>query len=205
VGTGPSKHERALPQLPHRVHPLVSDWREASHAANARGSQLVAMYYQDHPELMQGGVPGAYDVGARTLAVQEDVARLVKPVIERFDRQLARQQTLVERLRFLSPAVVAQEALSDIAGTGALRYRRFVAQVDAYLDELRAFFGARMLRGARVTSAGIAALPVIFFHDEPIAPLVARVVAALAPLILLTMLLTCIGIRRLRRMPLAER
>jgi hypothetical protein len=62
-----------------------------------------------------------------------------------------------------------------------------------------------MLRGARVTSAGIAALPVIFFHDEPIAPFVARVVAALAALILPTMRLTCIGIRRLRRMPLAER
>ena len=96
--------------------------------------------------------------------MQEDVACLVKSVIERFDRQLARQQTLVERLRCPSTAILTQEGLSDIAGTSSLRYRCFVSQVDAYVDELKAFFEARLLRGARVTSADIAVLPASSFH-----------------------------------------
>jgi ABC-2 type transport system permease protein len=63
------------------------------------------------------------------VAVDEDVSRRARPVVDRYEQQLTRQQTLIDRLRFLSPAVLMQDALNDVAGTGAARHRHFLGQV----------------------------------------------------------------------------
>jgi ABC-2 type transport system permease protein len=150
--------------VPSRIA-LVQATREASNAASARGSQLLAMYYQDHPELMPGGV-ALSDFGTRTIAVQRDVDRAVKPLLRQFDEQLDRQQTLIARWRFVSPALAAYETFTDIAGTGTARHRRFERQVGAFVDTLAAFFTPRITRGHPFTTADLAAVPSFAFREE---------------------------------------
>jgi ABC-2 type transport system permease protein len=86
------------------------------------------------------------------VAVNDDVAKRVRPVIDRFDAQLRRQQAAIDRLKFLSPAILLQDALNDISGTGAARHRFFLAQVDRFHQQWRAFFTPMIFQKASFTT-----------------------------------------------------
>ncbi|MBM3736291.1 MAG: DUF3526 domain-containing protein [Acidobacteria bacterium] len=52
------------------------------------------------------------------------------PALERFDQQLASQQGLTGRFRYLSLAIAAQPAFNDLAGSSPDRYKHFLRQAD---------------------------------------------------------------------------
>jgi hypothetical protein len=132
---------------------------------------------QDHPELAPSGQPvDAANLSLRNLAVQEDIRRATTPITLHYDWQLARQQSAVERLRVLSPAFVAHDALTALAGTDAARYRRFGASADAYVAELRGFFAPMIVRGAPFTAADVARMPAFSWRDDTDGTRVARAV-----------------------------
>lgn len=137
---------------------MIGAERAASLEAQAEGSRILAAYYEEHPELA-GDNPDMENFAARTWAVQEEVDRRVRPIRERYDIQAARQRELIRRLRFLSPALVAHEALQDVAGTGEARYREFRASVAELHRDFRAFVGAKIVRGEPFTSADVDRLP----------------------------------------------
>jgi len=136
--------------VPSRVE-MVQAMREASDEANAAGSTLLARYYEDHPELATSDPSQAMnDFSIVRVAVADDVRRRVGPVIERFDRQVRSQQATIDRLKFLSPAVLLQDALNDIAGTGTARHRHFMAQVDRFHERWRGYFTPLIFRKAHL-------------------------------------------------------
>jgi ABC-2 type transport system permease protein len=186
-----------LHPVPSRVA-LVQATRDASDAATASGSQLLGMYYQDHPELMAGGVP-TDEFGPRSIAVQEQVERTTRPIKERFQAQLDRQEQLVRRWRFASPAFLVHDALTDIAGTSAHRYRSYELQVDAYMRQLHAFFTPMVVRGARFTSADLARVPRFTFQDVSAPALARRLAPALVALLVGAIAVAWLGLARAGR------
>lgn len=140
---------------------------------------------------------------ARLLATQEALDARVRPVVQRFREQLEAQQRLVDRLRFVSPAIAVHEALVDVAGTGAHRQQRFEAQVDAFHGTWRAFFAERVRAGRPLASADYAALPTFTFEDEPTGELAARVGLGLLGLLVpagLLLAFSASGLRRVGRL-----
>lgn len=185
--------------VPSRVE-MVQAMRVASDEANAEGAKLLAGYYEDHPELAVGGAEQAMtDFNVIRVAVNDDVERRVRPVVDRYDQQIARQQATVERLRFLSPAVLMQDALNDVAGSGVPRHRRFMDQVAAYHAEWRGFFTPLIFRKAAVTDFD--ATPRFAFAEESAGEVAGRVLLAIVGLALPAALLGWIGLGRLRRYP----
>jgi ABC-2 type transport system permease protein len=163
----------AMHPTPSRVE-LMQATRAASNTATARGSQLLAMYVQDHPELMRGAPQGAPEFATRSLVVADEVARAVGPITARFDSELDAQQRLIDRWRWISPALVTHVALVDVAGTGTRRYRDFQRQSDAYITVLRAFYEPRITRGARLTRQDIGAIPSFTFDERTLGPATER-------------------------------
>lgn len=139
--------------------------RRAAGQAEQRGGELMRSFYRDHPELAPANLQA--DLAAQTLAVQEEVARAVDPVQARFERQLELQQADVARWRFLSPAIATHEALTDLAGTGFWRQRAYRAQLEAFEDELRAFYAPRIHRREPVRQDDFLRLPRFAFVEEP--------------------------------------
>lgn len=185
--------------VPSRVE-MVQATREASDEANAEGSKLLAAYYEDHPELAVGGADQAMnDFNVIRVAVNDDVERRVRPVIERYESQIRRQQRAIDGLRFLSPAVLVQDALNDVSGTGVARHRRFMDQVTAYHTEWRGYFTPLVFQKARLTT--LDQTPRFRFDEEPTADVARRVVVALAGLALPALALGWLGLARLRRYP----
>ncbi len=162
---------------------LIAAGRKASGEAEKRGGELLNSFYRDHPELAPPGQQA--DFAAQHLTVQSEVGRAVEPLRQKFDAQLARQQTAVSRWRFLSPAIAAQEALTDLAGTGYWRHRAFREQFSALKQTVADFYGPKIHRRELLTMAEYDRLPRFAFREEPAAAWLGRVGAGLAGMLAL--------------------
>jgi ABC-2 type transport system permease protein len=187
--------------VPSRVE-MVQAVRIASDEANAEGARLLGRYYQDHPELAAGSPEEAMkDFNVLRVAVADEVERRVRPVIARYDDQIAAQQRMIDRLRFLSPAILAQDALNDVAGTGTARHRHFIGQVEAYHAAWRAYFVPKILARAQLQS--YEDVPRFRYAEERTAAVVGRVMGCVAALLVPAALIGWIGVRRMRLYPIA--
>lgn len=185
--------------VPSRVE-MIQAVREASDEANERGATLLARYYEDHPELAVGGADQAMtDFNIIRVAVTSDVEARVRPVLDRYERQIAAQRRVVSRLRLLSPAILMQDALNDISGTGTARHQHFFQQVAVFHEQWRNHFVPLIFRKATVDR--YAALPAFVFADEPVRTVAARVAAGIGLMLAPALVLGAIGLRRLRRFP----
>jgi len=185
--------------VPSRVE-MIQAVRVASDEAAGAGSTLLARYYEDHPELASGGAEQAMnDFNIIRVAVDVDVAKRARPVVDRYEQQLARQQQMIDRLRFLSPAVLMQDALNDVAGTGTPRHRHFLEQVDRFHAQWRGFVVPLIFQKARITDVSTA--PAFVYDEEATAAVARRVLISGMGLLAPAVVMAWIGHRRLRRYP----
>lgn len=162
---------------------LVAAGRKASGEAEKRGGELLNSFYSDHPELAPPGQQA--DLAAKRLVVQGEVGRAIDPVRQKFDEQLARQQSAVGRWRFLSPAIAMHETLTDLAGTGHWRHHAFREQVGLLRKTVSDFFAPRIHKRQPITIADIDKLPRFEFREEPTGVWASRVAASLAGMLAL--------------------
>jgi ABC-2 type transport system permease protein len=192
----------ALYPVPSRVE-MIHAMREASKEATARGATLLARYLEDHPELGGGGAASVADAASKALAVQQETDRLIAPVLERFDRQLAGQRELLDRFRFLSPAILTQGAMADLAGSGTARFEHFRLQANRFLSGWRAHFARLVFAKKMITAGDIAYLPQFSWEEEASSAVVARVSVALLGIAIPALFLALAGIRMIRNFRLA--
>ena len=157
---------------------LVAAGRQASGEAEKRGDELLDSFYKEHPELAPPDKRADYV--AMKLTEQEEVAKSVGPVFDKFDKQLKQQQQTLGRWRFVSPAIVAHEALTDIAGTGYWRHHAFRNQVKAFKQDISDFYTPRAHRREPLVLADIDQMPIFEFDEEQDREWLARVGTGLA-------------------------
>jgi ABC-2 type transport system permease protein len=185
--------------VPSRVE-MVQAVRDASDEANTQGAALLARYYQDHPELAVGGADQAMnDFNMIRLAVTADVEARVRPVLERYEGRLAAQQQMVSRLRLLSPAILMQDALNDISGTGTARHQHFLQQVGLFHDSWRRHFVPLIFRKATVEDYD--ALPSFVYGEEPERTARSRIMSSIGFMLVPALVVSLVGITRLKRFP----
>lgn len=185
--------------VPSRVE-MVQAVREASDEANQEGAALLSRYYEDHPELAIGGADQAMnDFNVIRVAVNSNVEARVRPVLDRYEQQLIGQQHIVSMYRLLSPAILMQDALNDLSGTGGARHRHFVAQVGAFHERWRDHFVPLIFRQAPVER--YTTLPAFAFEEESTSSALARIAASIGLMLVPAVILGIIGVRRLARFP----
>jgi ABC-2 type transport system permease protein len=175
--------------------------RDGTDDAAHRGSQLLAQYLEDHPELAPGSTPANENDFFRTrFAVNAEIERLAAPLRAAFAAQLARQQTVIERLRWFSPALVLHHGALTLAGTDRTRHQRWLDAVGDLHARTVDFFEPRLLRSANFRDYD--QVPALDFRDPPASR--AALLAALAALLLPAAALVLFGTRTLRRSSLSS-
>jgi ABC-2 type transport system permease protein len=189
----------SLYPIPSRAE-LITALRDVNLDMRRDGGRLLSEFYQDHPELMpEGRGPDVNDLGLAFVTIQQEHKRRTGEVEARFELQLAKQQQFVNLFRFLSPAVVMQEALNEIAGTGLPRYQRFRQQVAQHDRRWTEFFLPRIYKNAKLTAADYDAAPRFRFVEEPSIALARRAGVSLVGLLLPTLLIGALGLRALKK------
>jgi len=156
---------------------IISAERAVNLDMRKEGSKLLAEHYQDHPELMpKGEKPDLNDFGLAFVYIQQRKKEKVQEVENRFNKQLGKQQNLVLNLRFLSPSIITQEALNDIAGTGLERYAHFRGQVKNFDKEWTDYFTPKIYRLEKLTVPDFEQIPRFKFQEESFANVFNRVI-----------------------------
>jgi ABC-2 type transport system permease protein len=187
------------------IHPVpsrlefIAKLREADNYARSEGQRLLAKYYGDHPELVPAGKLDLVDFTTRFYAMRQENQRRMLPEAERFEAQLDRQQLLVNSYRYLSPAIVMQESLNDLAGASGARQQAFVAQLRAFLDRWQRHFVPLVFKRARLEAADYDEIPRFHFQEEPIGEIVRRVIPGFAGVLVPAFAFIGVALRRARR------
>ncbi|MBZ2187349.1 MAG: DUF3526 domain-containing protein [Bryobacter sp.] len=187
----------SLYPVPSRVE-MVQAMRRAGKEAQLKGSTLLAKYMEDHPELMPEGEKTQPDFASITYAVQMEVDKQVQPVLDQFDRQVTRQQEFADRFRFISPAILAQSAMNDLAGTSLGRYQHFSRQVDGFFEEWRAYFLPKIFQKTKLKAADLESFPRYSFREEEDAAITGRVGVVLAGMAAFSSVVLMVGFGRIK-------
>ena len=134
--------------------------RDVQTHAGAAYDASTARFEQEHGDSV-GGVLSSDDLerAERRPGVRQLAAAEVDAMMRAFDERPAHQQQAVDAVRFLSPAIVVQQRLDEVAGTGTARYRRFAAQVGDFHAVWRDFFTPKVQANAALTREDDDALP----------------------------------------------
>jgi ABC-2 type transport system permease protein len=188
--------------VPSRVE-MVQAMRTAGKDAQTKGSMLLSKYMEDHPELMPAGDKPQADFASLTYAVQIEVDKQVQPILDRFDGQVDKQQDFVDGFRFLSPAILAQSAINDLAGTSLGRYKHFSRQVDGFFEQWKGYFLPKVFAKVKLKSSELGQFPDYSYTEESDGDIVGRVGVVLAGMALLTAGVLGLGFSRMRRASVA--
>jgi len=162
-----------LHPVPSRLE-FVSKIREADNQTRSDGEKFLKSYYADHPELAPPDGLTQSQASQRFYAIRQERQKRLMPEVEQFDRQLAAQQSLIARYRILSPAVVMQETLNDIAGTSTARQRSYVEQIRETIGALQEYLVPKLMRREVLKAADYDQIPRFQFREESTSDIAVR-------------------------------
>jgi len=168
--------------------------REAEVVANRRLMENLDAYANDHPELASGSFTED-DWAAKLYVAHLTIERDVMPVWRDHEEAEARQADVVDTLRFLSPTLLVDAAMTDVAGTGHRRQAAFEEQARAFLRHWRNALGPKVFARQRLTADDIPRLP-RFAFAEPTLPM-GKIGVSLGLLGLLALVLMWLSGRRI--------
>jgi ABC-2 type transport system permease protein len=191
--------------VPSRIE-LVQATRRAQEAVMRTDSQLATKAMEEGrgasmSQSMNRGAETLREYYQNIIGTEKKIDRLSAPVKQRFASQVEAQQQLVSQLHFLSPAVMTELAIADLAGTGPARYRVFNQQVMRYHDQWASYFTPFVMKMRQLQPKDYDAMPRFHMPEEKLSDVAARSVREIAPLCLGGLLVVMLGIVLLRRYP----
>ena len=144
--------------MPSRVA-LLNEIRETKKSLSEKQDQVLDEYLRNHPELITNEGENAYGYWQGFFASQELMEKELSPLIEKFDKQLAKQQAWVDSWRFLSPVVLFQDASTQLAGTSSKNHNDFKNQVKDFGLTWRAHFMPYVFQNSMLTLNDLEEIP----------------------------------------------
>lgn len=179
---------------------FLSEMREGEVEAVREAEKLTNTFLAEHPEMAQSteDVPGFFR-GA--FLSNREAGKRTTPVLEAFTQSRQNRKALVGRLQFLSPALIANNALVTIAGGDIARNMAYQEQARAALNDLFERIGPAVVAKQRISVAEFDAIPEFEFRDRTLGQKVSSFAAPLGFLIVISALLI-VGARRRMAAPL---
>ncbi len=173
---------------PSRVE-FLHEVREATQEAEQKLASIQGRHDVDRT---------THDFAKRVTAMQKELAVKMEPILANMRARQSERQSLIGSLKFLSPAMVVQLAVEDIAGSGNLRHNRFESQVDDYHAAYRAFFFSRVDQNRWLRSEELHDVPRFEFVEEPTAELSLRATLGALWILALTIFFVALAFPGLR-------
>ncbi len=170
--------------------------RAATQAATVAGSRELGQFLQDHPTSGNVGRDGMRQFALLQAQRDQRVADRLQSVETSFQDQLARQQRLASWLSVLSPTMIAQTVLLDVAGSSAHRFEHFRTEAASFQRQWRTYFEPRVLDAATLTSEEYAAAPAFTYREESPAAMRARVLLPIVMMLGISLILWWAGFRK---------
>ena len=177
--------------------------RDAQPAAEKTYMARLDEYYYDHLEFIPEGDERATDFLTVAMANRNAIEKAVRPLYDEFQGQLNRQESLVQRFQFISPAIMMQLALNEVSGNSADRYEHFLNQAYDFHARWGEYFSVKFLQRDPLRPADYDRFPAFQFQEESFGTVMMRLVPSLLGMIVLLTGALLIPFLRLRRYQVA--
>ena len=148
-----------LHPMPSRID-LITETRNITDKAREKGNKLLNNYYEDHPELVPKGKEiNTNDFGLKSFATMVDIKKALAPTQNKFQEIASKQQALVSNYRFVSPTILMQESLNNLANVGDSQFANFERQVTDYQANLFNYFAPKVFKIEEMTIKDYANVP----------------------------------------------
>ncbi len=119
---------------------MINEMRSLKAEVTARQDEILDNYLRDHPEYALNDTTQTRSFWHRYMASQSLIKKELSPVVDAYEEQLQKQQDWVGRFKWISPAIIAQESLNQMAGTSTQDYESFRKQVIGFAASWREHF-----------------------------------------------------------------
>ena len=179
--------------------------REAQTVAEKDFMSKLDEYYYDHLEMVPEGKGKAMDFLTLSQANNNSIEKVIRPLYDNFQEQLNKQEVLVQRFQYLSPAIMMQLSLNEISGTSADRYEYFLNQVYDFHTDWKEYFSTKFLERYPLKPADYDNFPDFEYAEEPFATVMARLVPSLLGMFILFLGVVLVPFIALRKYQVAAR
>jgi ABC-2 type transport system permease protein len=100
-------------------------------------NDIMSEYLRTHPELANGSNNEKFGFWHNYFASEKIMEEKTKPLLAEYDLQLKKQQNLINMFKYVSPAILMQQSLNNIAGTSETHYNDYKKQVFEFSNTWR--------------------------------------------------------------------
>ncbi|MEP2990650.1 MAG: DUF3526 domain-containing protein [Parasphingorhabdus sp.] len=164
----------------------LSEMREGEVIAVRETADLTAGFLADHPDMTVSdeGVPGYF---SNSFLANEQARIRTTPVLEAFNKSREQRSALVSGLQYFSPAMIADRAMTFVAGGDVDRNLAFQQQARSALHDLAEQIGPAVVARQRITLSEYEAIPAFEFSERTLTSTMATLTAPLGFLLLLSL------------------
>jgi len=132
---------------------LVADLRAAEARGRESAPEDLIRFMHDHPELQAQGDADIADWMRSNAMIRMRVEAALRDPAQEFETALQSQDAIARLAEFATPALAANRALADAAGTGEARHRAFRRQAQAFKADLQGMLTDAALSARSLTRA----------------------------------------------------
>lgn len=116
---------------------MINEIRLIKKENEKKQNEIMSEYLRTHPELAQGNDNDKFGFWHNYFASEKIMEEKTKPLLAKYDLQLKKQQNLIGIFKYVSPAILMQQSLNNIAGTSEKHYNDYKKQVFEFSNDWR--------------------------------------------------------------------
>lgn len=138
---------------------MINEIRLIKKENEDKQNEIMSEYLRTHPELAQESDDLKLGFWHNYFASEKVMEDKTKPLLAEYDIQLKKQQNLINKFMYVSPAIIMQKALNNIAGTSEQHYNDYKKQVFEFSSTWRNYLVPLLFKNQKITSVIFNELP----------------------------------------------
>ena len=157
---------------------MINEMRSLKEEVSKKQDEVLDNFLRDHPEYALNDTTQRRNFYHRYMASKELIQKELSPMVNDYEEQLKKQQAWIGRLKWISPAIIVQESMNQLAGNSTRDYESFRNQVVVFAGTWREHFMPFLYNNRNFTQNDYPYLPTFQFEHGT------KDIAGLVPVIL---------------------
>ena len=145
---------------------MINEIRLIKKENEKQQDKIMSDYLRTHPELNQGNGDDKFGFWHKYFASEKIMEDKNKPLLEKYETQLKKQQNLASAFKYLSPAIILQQSLNNVAGTSENHYNDYKKQVFEFSNEWRDYFVPMLFKKEQFSTQHYNNMPVFEYKNR---------------------------------------
>ena len=155
----------SLYPIPSRLN-MINEIRLIKKENEEKQNEIMDEYMRNHPELSEGNNDQNFGFWHNYFASEKMMEEKTKQLLAEYELQLKKQQDLITTFKYVSPAILMQQTLNNIAGTSEKHYNDYKIQVFEFSTTWRNYLVPMLFKEQKFTEKNYHELPEFHYKNR---------------------------------------